>query len=576
MNRETQAHFAKYPSVSIGRSKFDRSFDHMTSFSQGQLVPIFVDPDIVPGDTVSMKMAELVRMTTPLTPVMGNAKLDVYFFFVPNRLVMDEWKKLMGENETTPWTQTTEVTIPQIKFQNTFKNSNTNKLTATVLKGSVLDKMGIPPQNWEYSDPNNTATVKEIKVSALPPRAYALIWNEFFRDENLQNPVTVTRNSTDRAIDNANRAGYITNPESYQVQYADKGGLPPLKVCKTHDYFTSCLPGAQKGPAVSIPLTEDRAPVRLGKYYDSTDGEFKTDSNYGTFPLTSSDSGYLDRTESFEDDSPTSTNESYSLWTDLEHVTGATITQLRQAFAIQKFYERDARGGTRYIESIWSHFGVRNPDYRLQRPEYLGGYTHQINVNQVVQNSSTDEASPLGYTGAYSVTSNTNGSVFTKSFTEHGILMGLACIRLNQHQYSQGINRAWFKKKRLDFYSPEFANLSEMAVLNREIYAQGTSADEEAFGYQEAWAEMRYMPDMCTGLMRPSTTETSLGNIWTWGDLYTEKPTLGNKWIQEGKENIERTLALEEEDQFIADFYFGAVYTRPMPLYSIPGLIDHH
>lgn len=579
MNRETQAHFAKYPSVSIGRSKFDRSFDHKTSLSEGMLYPIFVDPDIVPGDTVNMKMAELVRMTTPLTPVMDNAKLDVYFFFVPNRLVMTDWKKLMGENETKPWTQTTEVEIPQLKIndrraQYTQSGQIIYYTPNTVEEGSVLDYMGIPPQSWE---PQSTET-KVIKISALPTRAYCLIWNEFFRDENLQNPVDIPKDNTERTVANEKLKEHEATVTD--ITRSHTGGLKPLKVCKTHDYFTSCLPGAQKGPAVSIPLTEDRAPLLLGKYYDTTDGEWKTNSQYGHAAIVDAPTGEVQDQpiENWEDETPSqlSLTSWYSLWTDLSNVTGATITQLRQAFAVQKFYERDARSGTRYIESIWSHFGVRNPDYRLQRPEYLGGYTHQINVNQVVQNSSTDNTSPLGYTGAYSVTSHTDGSVFTKSFTEHGILMGLACIRLNQHTYSQGINRAWFKKKRLDFYSPEFANLSEQAVLNQEIYAQGTDDDKEAFGYQEAWAEMRYMPDMTSALMRPQLSGLGLGAIWTWGDNYNELPSLGEEWIKEGKENIERTLAVTEEDQFIADFYFGATYTRPLPLYSIPGLIDHH
>ena len=268
-------------------------------------------------------------------------------------------------------------------------------------------------------------------------------------------------------------------------------------------------------------------------------------------------------------------NGSYKLVTDLTQATGATVTALRQAFAIQKFYERDARGGTRYIESVKSHFGVTNPDFRLQRPEYLGGFRQNINMNQVVQTTPliTEQSTPLGATGAYSVTSHQNPDVFTHSFTEHGILMGLICVRTD-HSYAQGINRAWFKKSRLDFYSPEFANLSEQEILNQEIYAQGTSKDQEAFGYQEAWAEMRYMPDLVTGELSPNYS-TSL-KYWTYVDEYSQLPALGNKWIQEPKENLARTLAIQNQDQFVADFYFGAVYTRPMPLYSIPGLIDHH
>lgn len=589
MNRNTESHFANLPSAKIGRSKFDRSFTNKTTFNTSDLVPVYVDMDIIPGDTVSMKQSEIIRMMTPIAPVMDNCYLDFYWFFVPNRLVWNNFKRFMGENDTAPWTQTIEYQVPQIRMTNI--QTSSGALTSENEIGSIYEKMGIPPTDWETSGSTTEAT-KEIYVSALPARAYCLIWNEFFRDENLQNPVNISKNDSNVRMQNTQTSSWSTDPETTQVQYEERGGLPPLKVCKPHDYFTSALPGAQKGPQVSIPLSEDEIPIRVGKtLYDPdtmpTDNEWRdtiTDANYTVTgkPFMINDKTGLptvNMRENYDDESYIqslkSDNELYtSLYADISAATGATITQLRQAFAIQKFYERDARGGTRYIESVLSHFGVRNPDYRLQRPEYLGGFRHNININQVIQNTPTiEDSTPLGTTGAYSVTSNRNNDVFTKSFTEHGILMGLCCVRTD-HTYQQGINRAWFKKKRLDFYSPEFANLSEQAILNQEIYAQGTSEDTEAFGYQEAWAEMRYHPDIITGELR-SQYDQSL-DIWHYGDYYEELPRLGDKWIQETEKNVERTLAVQDHDQFMADFYFGAVYTRPMPLYSIPGLIDHH
>lgn len=587
MNRNTQEHFAMLPEVNIGRSKFDRGFTHTTTFNTGELVPVYVDPDIVPGDTVTMRQSEIIRMTTPICPVMDNAYMDFYWFFVPNRLVMTDWKKLMGENETAPWTQPVEVTIPQGKIDN-----NNSGLTHTVLKGSVLDHMGIPTQNtWTYAAAGTSGS-KEIQISQLPSRAYCLIWNEFFRDENLQNPVNVPKNNTNTSIVNSRYGSYESDPEAAQVSFAYLGGLPCLKVCKPHDYFTSALPQPQKGPSVALPLSEDVLPLKWGQKWNFSNEDWEDDSVLtgttvsllpykieGDTTHTHTDPEYYEPTSGEHDYGPSEINSTnfgkYNLYTDLTQATGATVNALRQAFAIQKFYERDARGGTRYIESIWAHFKVRNPDFRLQRPEYLGGFRQTINMNQVVQTTPLISATstPLGTTGAYSVTTHQNSDVFSHSFTEHGILIGLCCVR-TEHTYQQGINRAWFKKKRLDFYSPEFANLSEQYITNDEIYAQGTSKDKEAFGYQEAWAEMRYMPNLVSGEIRSDYT-TSL-DIWTYADNYSELPSLGDKWIKETDVNVKRTLAVQTQDQFMGDFYFGAIYTRPMPMYSIPGLIDHH
>ena len=592
MNRNTELHFTQIPTLDISRSKFDMSFTHKTTGNTGDLIPVYVDCDIVPGDTVTMKQSEIVRMMTPIAPVMDNAFMDFYWFFVPNRLVWEDFKKFMGENETAPWTQTGDYTIPQIEIKSDVKNSDTNALTATVLQNSLINKMGIPIQNWSYNDH------KKISISALPVRAYCTIYNEFFRDENLQNPLYVRKDSVNVTLQNSNDSNWASDPVDAQYRWEQWGGYPCMKVCKPHDYFTSCLPGAQKGPAVQMPQWENAFMPVHGRTWDEDNAkwnEYPTPTgDENPYPLqpvaigsiAKYGGGYTDNAGTYtqeEGEDPAwnysfvgkdSETEITQLYVDLNDAVGTTINQLRQAFAIQKFYEREARGGTRYIESVWSHFRVRNPDYRLQRPEYLGGFRQNINMNQVIQNTQVIEGStPLGTTGAYSLTSHSNGDVFSHSFTEHGILMGLACIR-TEHTYQQGINRMWFKKKRLDFYTPEFANLGEQAVLNQEIYAQGTDKDKEAFGYNEAWAEMRFKPSIISGELS-SLVSDSL-DIWHYADYYEELPELGDKWIKETDANVERTLAVQDHDQFMFDFYFAPVYTRPLPLYSVPGLIDHH
>lgn len=584
MNRETQAHFAQIPSMDISRSKFDRSFIHKTTMNAADLVPIYVDPDIVPGDTVTMRMSELVRMTTPIVPIMDELSMDIFFFFVPNRLVWDNFKRFMGENDTAPWTQKTEYQVPQIRILNSH-NTN-NNLDYTVEKGSVLDHMGIPTNNkWKIPgtvESGVTEPSRIIDITALPTRAYCLIWNEFFRSEALQNPVLVPKTDSTSAIRNTKSSEYIADNEAATISLSSRGGLPPLKVCKTFDYFTAALPEAQAGPAVTLPMN-GTAPIRFTGDFDYDKGEwgagnYKDETAIISFTQSDGTGNFVGDWEWNSETHQVQSTPFYgdqTLYADLTQATGATINALRQAFAIQKFYEREARGGQRYIEMVRSHFNVTNPDFRLQRPEYLGGYRHQININQVVQTqASSEDQTPLGTTGAYSLTTHKDGDVFSHSFTEHGILMGLACIRQTQHTYQQGINRAWLKKDKFDFYTPEFANLGEQYIKNAEIYAQGTPEDSEAFGYQEAWAEMRYMPDIVSGEMRSDYTLSE--DVWHFADNYSELPKLGNKWIRETDSNILRTLAVQDQDQFKCDFYFGAIYTRPLPTWSVPGLIDHH
>lgn len=558
MNRETELHFASVPTLDISRCKLTKKHDHKTSFNNGDIIPIYVD-DILPGTTVKMKMASLVRMMTPLVPVADNAYLDIMFYFVPNRLVWSHWVNFMGENDTAPWAQQNNYEVPQITCP-----------SGGWAKGSLADYFGLPTgvigNGW--------------KCSALPFRAYSLIVNSWYRDENLQTPLYISLGDTDTTgINKGVNYDEITDTEC---------GAAPVKACKFHDYFTSGLPQSQKGPSVSVPLG-DTAPI-IGKTPDNiTSGHTAwsagIDKEIGLTKGGLYTTGYVteDSTTPFMD-----ANSDIALFADLSSAIGATVNQLRESFAIQKFYERAARGGSRYIETILSHFRVTNPDFRMQRPEYMGGVRVPINMNQVVQTDSSgqvpiyDEAqskwitvdkTPQGNLAAYSATAHNDQDLFTHSFTEHGILMGLAMVRTD-HTYQQGLNRMWSRKNMFDFYWPELANLGEQIIANKEIFLQGTSTDEEAFAYQERWAEYRYKPNMITGELRSNYAQSL--DVWHYGDDYATLPSLGSDWIKEPEENMARTLAVQSHDQFFGDFYFEPTYTLPMPLYSVPGLIDHH
>ncbi len=549
MNRNTESHFSVNPiNLDIQRSKFVRPSTHKTTFNAGNLIPIYVD-EILPGDTFKMNMSSVIRMSTPIYPVMDNANLDVYFFFVPNRLVWDHWKEFFGENNSTHWEQPVEYEVPQITAP-----------AGGWAKGTIADYMGIPTK------------VENISVQALPFRAYCKIWNDWFRDQNLKDPAMISMDETTTA--GANNGDYVTN--------AEKGALP-LKVAKYHDYFTAALPEPQKGPEVTIggagtyyPVVT-RAEQAVTTVTQNLTWRGNTNAGYATQINAASGDGVRPTEERSTSGSAIAGRiiAPSNLWADATTSTATSINALRQAFAIQRLYEKNARGGTRYIEIIKAHFGVESPDARQQRSEYLGGTRVPINMDQVIQTSNSgDGITPQGNTAAYSLTAF-NESMFTKSFTEHGYIIGLACIR-TEHTYQQGIERFWSRKKMLDYYFPTLANLGEQAILNKEIYAQGTAADNEAFGYQEAWAEYRYKPSRVSGAMR-SNYQTTL-DAWHYADKYTKQPILSSEWIDETSANIDRTLAVQSatEDQFIADFYFACEATRPMPLYSIPGLIDHH
>lgn len=549
MNRNTESHFSVNPiNLDIQRSKFVRPSTHKTTFNAGNLIPIYVD-EVLPGDTFKMNMSSVIRMSTPIYPVMDNANMDVYFFFVPNRLVWEHWKEFFGENNTTHWEQPVEYEVPQITAP-----------TGGWAKGTIADYMGIP------------TLISNISVQALPFRAYCKIWNDWFRDQNLKDPAMISLDET--TTQGANTGDYVTN--------AEKGALP-LKVAKYHDYFTAALPEPQKGPEVTIGGVGGYMPVitrdqlvtdseKNLKWYAPGNGDGILGVRNESAQRGATDTKLASYTSGYTSQTPVNPA---NLWADMSQGTATSINALRQAFAIQRLYEKNARGGTRYIEIIKAHFGVQSPDARQQRSEYLGGTRVPINMDQVVQTSNTAEGStPQGNTAAYSLTAF-NESMFTKSFTEHGYIIGLACIR-TEHTYQQGIERFWSRKKMLDYYFPTLANLGEQAILNKEIYAQGNTTDEEAFGYQEAWAEYRYKPSRVSGAMR-SNYQTTL-DAWHYADKYTSQPILSSEWIDETSANIDRTLAVQSatEDQFIADFYFACEATRPMPLYSIPGLIDHH
>lgn len=540
MNRNSELHFSQVPHINISRSVFDRSTQHKTTFNAGELVPILCD-EVLPGDTFSISTFSIIRMTTPINPTMDNLYADIYFYYIPSRILWEHFEEFNGKNEDTFWTQPTEYEIPQIESP-----------VGGWSKGTIADYLGIP-------------TGIELKgdhsVNHLPFRGVVKVWNDWFRDQNLQTPAFL--DTGDSVTDGSNGANYIAD--------AIAGGKP-LPVAKFHDYFTSALPEPQKGPDVLLPLGES-APVNLlingnTQQIRKMDGNLLLDEQN----LRSTSTGNLYTNANSW--SSVLLDPNGTLNADLSNATAAKVTELRQAFAIQKLFERDARGGTRYTEIIKSHFGVTSPDGRLQRSEYLGGKRIPINISQVIQTSSTDETSPQGNTGAFSVTGDSSDS-FTKSFSEHGYILGFVCVR-NENTYQQGIERMWSRKRRFDFYWPALANLSEQAVLNKEIYAQGTDEDDEVFGYQEAWAEYRFKPSRVSGAFR-SNYQTTM-DCWHYADYYDSLPVLSDTFIRASKTNVDRTLAVQSslEDQFIADFYFKIKSVRPMPIFSVPGLIDHN
>lgn len=543
MNRNSEQHYNHVPHAEIRRSRFKRDFSLLTTINEGDLVPIYVD-EVLPGDTFKIDVNGLVRMSTPLYPVMDNCNMDIFFFFVPCRLLWNHFVNMMGQNDSSFWAETVEYTTPKAKAPST---------TGWEV-GTVADYMGIP------------TGVPNLEVNRMPFNAYAKIWNEWFRDENLQQPVDVY--TGDETLEYKEDLKDIEKPER---------GLGILKVCKHKDYFTSSLPQPQKGEGAELPLTGN-IPIKqyknLALSVEQPYGDQLTLNGNGVeySKIKSANAGTVNQlgTTYIQNKIGENINTTY-LGAELSAATTVTINELRNAIAVQHILERDARTGTRYKEILKGAWGVTSPDARLDRSEYIGGYRMPININQVIQTSSTNTTSPQGNTAAYSMTTMSR-HMCTYSATEHGYVLGLCCVRVD-HSYQQGLSRMWTRSTRFSYYDPMLANLGEQPVLNQEIYAQGNDEDKDVFGYQEAWADYKYRTNIVTSEMR-STYAQSL-DAWHYADHYNELPHLSNDWIKEGSENIARTLAVEDTNhsyQFICNFYFDQTWTRPMPIYSVPGL----
>lgn len=552
MNRFVSQHrFAEIPKAEIPRSVFDRSFTTKTAFNSGYLIPVFFD-EVLPGDTFDVNASFFTRLATPVVPIMDNLWLDSFFFFVPYRLVWDHWVNMHGERKNPQ--DSVDYICPTVTAPDNGFGF-----------GSIYDYLGIPPD-------------KKLTVNALPLRACNLIYNEWFRDENLQDSLTV------------NTGDENDSPTTYSL----------FRRGKRHDYFTSCLPWPQKGDSVEVSLG-GTAPVKIS----STAADQKTVTNSVTgsgrlkldwsrsdlsgsiFSINQSESplystameGRTNSTGGYSSGiASTWSTDSLSAFADLSTASPITINSLRYAFQLQKLLERDARGGTRYTELLQSHFGVTNPDLRLQRPEYLGGSSTRITINPVQQTSSTNDTTPQGNLAAYGVGSDVFHG-FNRSFTEYGCIIGFVSVRADL-TYQQGLNRAWFRKSRFDFYYPVFSHLGEQTVLNKEIFAQGPSVkdaagnvvDEQVFGYQERYAEYRYKPSMITGIMR-STAPQSL-DVWHLSQKFENLPKLNSEFIVDNPP-VARAVAVQDEPQFIFDAYFKMKCARPMPVYSVPSLVDH-
>lgn len=568
MDRNYESRFAGNPTgVNISRSIISRDHSVKFSFNVGDVVPFMCD-DILPGDTVTIDTSKVVRLQPMVAPIMDEVFLDTYYFFVPYRLLWNHWANFMGENTASAWEPQVEYSVPQCEIP-----------VGGYQAGTIADYMGVPIK-----------VAGGQKISAMPFRAYALICDQWFRSENLMTPVNVNKDDSDIVGSNG----------SDQVTDIVKGGKP-FVACKTFDYFTASLPEPQKGPDVTLPLgslapLNGLAPVVAGDVHINTgDSAYPmslrplSDANVALNYNTASgnlysrkDDGIVRVASNFTGTAAGSVapDNLYAslngLNADLSTATASTVNELRQAFAIQKYYERLARGGSRYIEMIKSFFGVTSPDARLQRAEYLGGNRIYLDVEQVAQQSSTkDQPTPAGSVFGLSVTGDTN-SDFTKSFTEHGLLIGV-CVARYHHTYQQGLERMWFRKSLFDFYNPSFANLGEVPIYKKEIYFSDDPAiNNEVFGYMEAWADYRYKPNRVAGEMR-SAYATPLDS-WHLADNYKSAPSLSADWIREDKTMLDRALAVTSQvsNQLIADFYIKADYARPMPVYSIPGLIDHN
>lgn len=568
--------FSDAPAMYMKRTKFDRSHVYKTTFDSGKLIPVFVD-EVLPGDTTRMSVNYFARLATPIKPIMDNIYLDWFFFFVPNRLVWEHWQNFCFEQEDPD--DSTDYVIPTI-------TSTGNSQNAYI--GSLWDYFGLPV--------NTSGNLSGI--SALPFRGVYLIWNEWFRDENLQKSVKIQKGDTNEVLNSARSAEQPSWVFSSGTSTVPGLACPPRG--KRHDYFTSALPWTQKGPGVSIGLagtasivdpTPDtgyllrsnsnqlavvsatHAEGKSGGHRVATGNGVVTFSRFGSSSDFSSVAGFAGNTSgavtvSAQAGSSYLGNDSY---VDLDTSSIFTINSLRTAFQMQKFYERLARGGSRYTEVLRSFFGVVSPDARLQRPEFLGSFTKMVNVNPIAQTSATDTTSPQGNLSAYGVTA-AKFHGFTKSFVEHGYIFGFVCARADL-TYQQGINKMWLRSTVYDFYWPTFAHLGEQAIELREIYAQGSKADTTVFGYQERYAEYRYKPSQITGKFRSSVVNGSLDK-WHLSQFFKNAPTLNEEFIVENPP-IDRIIAVPSEPEFLLDVGFRYTTVRPMPMFGTPGLVDH-
>ena len=549
MNRNNERHFNQIPKMKASRTRFNRDQTVLTTFDSGKLIPFYVD-EVLPGDTFSVDTAAIIRMTTPKYPVFDDAFIDFYYFYCPDRILWDDFKHFMGEVEETPWMPTREYKVPQIVI----KGTEEKKLPK---ENSILDYMGVP-----------TKIGAQFSINALPIRAYVMIWNEFFRDENVGNMATWKKTSEDvDYLDTEDEGNFEGN-----LQRAITGGRC-LPVNKFHDYFTSCLPYPQRGPEVTVPMNGN-APV-FG-YNTIQDTAKIADKIILNKPWPESGTTDFLNTEKGGKLTGKGTQEGANyvaeafLKADLSAATATTINELRNAIAVQQYYEALARGGSRYREQVQALWDVVISDKTVQVPEYLGGGRYHVNMNQIIQTSGqqTSTDTPIGETGAMSVTP-INESSFTKSFEEHGFVIGVCCVRHN-HSYQQGLERFWSRTDRLDYYVPQFANLGEQPVKKKEIMLTGKATDEETFGFQEAWAEYRMKPNRVSSLMRSNAQGTL--DFWHYADNYAEVPTLSQEWTAEGKGEIARTLIEQNEPQFFGAIRIANKTTRRMPLYSVPGL----
>lgn len=569
MFRNVESHFAHVPQANINRSVFKRPKTHTTSFNFGDLIPIYVDSDILPGDSVKMNVSKIIRLQTLMAPVLGDMYLDVFWFFVPHRLVWNHWKEFMGENTTSKWVQPIQYQVPCISAP-----------SGGFETGTIADYMGLPVGvDWNATD--------KLAPIALPFRAYALICQEFFRSEDLTDALNIP-------VGDANQTG--TNSGSNYINDVPNGGQP-FKVAKFHDFFTSCLPSAQKASApVTFPLISGSwAPVKTLSQTISQSNDLNWQINIPSGSSITANQGHdlytyvstNGQTSTFAQANNFSSPNGFSavpnnLWADLSSSVGAvTVNELRLAFQLQKFYERQARSGSRYTELIRSFFGIVSPDARLQRPEYLGGNRVAINIHEVTNSYQEASGTPsvfLGDVGAKSATVDVHFDI-DHSFTEHGTLMCVCCARYT-HVYSSGLEKMWMKKSRFDYYFPVFDALGEMPVPDACLHATSANiASGSTFGFNEAWAEYRFANSYCSGEMRPTVHGTGKTSLATWNlaERYTSSPTLSDGWIREDKNIVDRVLAVGSSvsNQIFGDFFFDATYTRPMSVYSVPGLIDH-